>query len=244
MEITPFVGAYVPTESVDPVFAAILSVASAPCSFDTAVAQRLLLRETGSPRFTTDWASARGRAGPVRQQYESLLCPNTTARPRAAPTVGARIAARLTRRFAAEFSLAYAPNAVRYASGVISSRDTSAAIVMGSAGLRVNLDQPPLKVPLYFVLGGGFVTHSGSAYSNITGRTGWGPLAGIGARVRASPALAIRAELDWSHYRFSGLAVGNRTPEEQALYPAPLEPYRSSWQNDFALSVGMSVIKP
>lgn len=224
MEITQFLGAYVPTERVDSVLAAILSVGSASCFVDTLLAQRL----------------APGRGGKARGQYESLLCPNTTARQRAAPTVGARIAARLTRRFAAELSLAYAPSAVRYASGIISSRDTSATIVMGSAGLRVNLDQPPLRAPLYFVLGGGFVTHSGSAYSSVTGRTAWGPLAGIGARVRASHALAVRAELDWSHYRFSGLAVGNLTPEEQALYPTPLEPYRSPWQNDFVLSVGMS----
>ena len=138
------------------------------------------------------------------------------------PLVGGRVTEWLSRRLAVEGS-------VGYASSDLSG--TSAYVVTGGVTLLLSVKPRAAGASVYVTGGVGAVAHGGHAYLDLVGTTGWSPVVGVGARLRAGPSLAIRAGLEDYLFNFS--------PHVRPSLGGG--PTRSQLQNDLVFSLGCSV---
>jgi hypothetical protein len=143
--------------------------------------------------------------------------------------VGGRVAAWVSDRLAVEGSFGYSGSGVTAKAAGFGSADTSANIVTGSARLLVGLGPPALNTSFYLSGGLGLVAHGGDAYTGTSGTTRVGAVAGVGARFKVAPSLAVRAELEDYLFsaQFSATSGGGQT--------------NSKFQNDLVLSLGLAI---
>ena len=147
--------------------------------------------------------------------------------------IGARVTAWTSKRLALDLSFGYSrsrverpqvPNGLDFSVGGTEPSN----ITRGSLGLLVVVTPPRTSPASLYLIGAlSFVAHGGAAYGGTNmlapSQTNWGPLLGVGARLRIDPALALRAELENQFYAFTGPGTSN-----------------SSRQRDLVLSLGLS----
>jgi hypothetical protein len=141
-----------------------------------------------------------------------------------APVMGGRVTDWLSTRVAVEGSFGYAPSGVPV-------QGRSAYIMTGGVSLLVSVKPRASGASVYFTGGVGAVAHGGDWYVAMLGTTGWGPVVGVGARLRAGPSLAIRAGLEDYLYNFS-------PHDPPGVFGGPTG---TQFQNDLVLSLGLSV---
>jgi len=178
VEVTPFVGAYLPN-------ATVLTVPPSPGG---CLAGSTLPQHAATARVTGSLLGG-------------LQCGGAHVHQRSAPIVGGQITGWLGSRLAVDLSLGYSW------SGVVSEPccstflplgvggDTSAHVVIGSAQF---LFVAPFTVrsSLYLIVGGAFVAHRGDGYAIIgNAPTEWGVAFGVGVRTALTPTLTPRADL-------------------------------------------------
>lgn len=133
-----------------------------------------------------------------------------------AATGGIRLTAWFGRRWATEMSIEYSPsgtgiraddcNCIAGGGCVCSSvtaTDMASRIVTGSARVLFGLSSPALRHPSPYAVAGIGVFHRSGPGFEAAGQTAetaipstdWGPLLGVGARMRVTPTLTPRAEL-------------------------------------------------
>ncbi len=144
-------------------------------------------------------------------------------------SLGGRIAAWVSDRLAVEGSFGYSGSGVSITAAGFGSADTSANILTGSARLLIGLGPRALNTLFYLSGGLGLVAHGGAAYTGASGTTRVGAIAGVGARLKVAPSLAVRAELEDYLYsaQFSASSGGGQT--------------NSKFQNDLVLSLGLAI---
>ena len=174
-------------------------------------------------------ADAMSGAGFACAFYDAVTGPQWTCgdpvKQETAPVVGGRVTDWLSERVAVEGSFGYAPSGVR-----VPGR--SAYIMTGGVSLLVSVKPHAAAASVYFTGGVGAVAHRGVWYSYLLGTTGWGPVVGVGGRLRAGRSLVIRAGLEDHLYNFSPHVppgwFGGPTGATQ-------------FQNDLVFSLGLSV---
>ena len=167
-----------------------------------------------------------------------------------APVVGARVTTWVRERWALDFSVAGTrPHVTRHGllaevpSGMLingsQSTDTSggATITTGSARVMIGLTPRPSRVSWYVAAGVALVGHSGAAYRQVVGNTGWGPVLGTGGRFQVTRAVAVSAELNDYIYSFSGTATTGPPTYSLGVVAGN---YQSQLQHDLFLSLGVS----
>jgi len=156
-----------------------------------------------------------------------------TAKHKTTVVFGGRLGVWVTNRVAVEGSFGYAPSKVEGTytdpSNATSSSDTTGHVILASARVLVGFGPAGGNTSWHLILGGGMVSHGGPAYDGTSGLTDFGGIAGIGARFKIGPSLAIR--LDVEDNLFSAKFKDDATAAETA----------SKFQNDIVILLGLAV---
>lgn len=146
---------------------------------------------------------------------------------------GARLNAWVADRVAVEGSFGYAPSKVEGTytdpSNTTQSTDTSGHVILVSARVLVGFGPTAGSTSWHLILGGGMVAHGGPGYEGTSGLTDFGGIAGVGARFKVGPSLAIRVDVEDNLFsaRFTDDASGAQTA--------------SKFQNDITISAGLAI---
>jgi len=108
---------------------------------------------------------------------------------------------------------------------------TKAYVVTGELSLLVSVKPRAAAASVYLTGGVGIVAHGGDAYGGFLHTTGWGPVVGVGARLRAGSSFVIRAGLEDYLYNFN--------PDLPSVWGGG--PIGTQFQNDLVFSLGLSV---
>ena len=147
--------------------------------------------------------------------------------------LGARLSAWVADRVAVEGSFGYAPSSVEATytvpSNATQSSDTAGHVIQVSARVLVGLGPNAGSTSWHLILGGGLVAHGGHGYDGLSGLTDLGGIAGVGARFKVGPSLAIRVDVEDNLFsaRFTDDASGAQTA--------------SKFQNDITISAGLAI---
>jgi hypothetical protein len=156
-----------------------------------------------------------------------------TAKHKTTVIFGGRLSARVTDRVAVEGSFGYAPSKVEGTytdpSNATQSSDTTGHVILASARVLVGFGPNAGSASWHLILGGGLVSHGGPAYDGTSGLTDFGGIAGVGAKFKVGPSLAIRVDVEDNLFsaRFTDDASGTQTA--------------SMFQNDLVLLLGLAV---
>ena len=146
---------------------------------------------------------------------------------------GARLSVWIADRVAVEGSFGYAPSKVEATytdpSNATQSSDTTSHVIQASARVLVGFGPNAGSTSWHLILGGGLAAHGGPAYDGLSGLTDFGGIAGVGARFKVGPSLAIRVDVEDNLYsaRFTDDATGAQTA--------------SKFQNDITISAGLAI---
>jgi len=135
--------------------------------------------------------------------------PTTVVAQETAPLLGGRVTFRTRGRIGADVSLGYA--ASRLTSGTFVSSgallDTTGPVIAGSFRVLYDLAASSSRTAFFVAAGVGFLVHETDYSASLNGypvamqgRTDWGPVLGLGARMGLTRTLALRGDLEQYFY--------------------------------------------